>query len=433
MADNVNVTAGAGTTIATDQCGTDHYQRIKLTDGTADSTTPVNVDIGVKANALRVVPADDITDATYIGDIKFGEAEPNSAAILVDTTAIKTAIQLLDNAIDGNYLNVNTNIAGTDIVGGAGVVAAGVQRITLASDDPGVALLTTIDADTGAMVTDLAAIEVLLGTIDTDTGAMAVDLAALEVDLAAIEVLQTTIAGDTTSIDGKITACNTGAVVVASGAITETNSASLAVVGGGTEATALRVTLANDSTGVITVDASNLDIRDLSSASDSILAICAGAVAHDSEDAGSPIKIGAKAVNMDGTEPGTAVAEGDRANNICDTYGRLLCDMAHPNFWTTNTLTYTEAQTNTSLKAAPGAGLSLYITDIIISNGATAGIITILDGSGGTEKAGGYFAVNGGMVCSFKTPIKLTADTALCLTSTSVTTHRVTINGYIAP
>lgn len=33
-----------------------------------------------------------------------------------------------------------------------------------------------------------------------------------------------TIAGDTTSIDGKITACNTGAVVVASGAITETNS-----------------------------------------------------------------------------------------------------------------------------------------------------------------------------------------------------------------
>ena len=37
-----------------------------------------------------------------------------------------------------------------------------------------------------------------------------------------------TIAGDTTSIDGKITACNTGAVVVASGAITETNSGTIA-------------------------------------------------------------------------------------------------------------------------------------------------------------------------------------------------------------
>jgi len=68
--------------------------------------------------------------------------------IKVDTEAIETAVELLDNAVDGNYLNVNANIAGTDIVGGAGAVASGVQRVTLASDDPA--------------VTDLAAIEVLL-------------------------------------------------------------------------------------------------------------------------------------------------------------------------------------------------------------------------------------------------------------------------------
>lgn len=36
-----------------------------------------------------------------------------------------------------------------------------------------------------------------------------------------------TIAGDTTSIDGKITACNTGAVVISSGAVTETNSGAI--------------------------------------------------------------------------------------------------------------------------------------------------------------------------------------------------------------
>ena len=105
-------------------------------------------------------------------------------------------------------LDLGTDGASAPALAGAGVVATGVQRVTLASDDPA--------------VTDLAAIEVLLGTIDTDTS--------------------------------NITACNTGAVVVASGAITETNSASLAVVGGGAEATALRVTLANDSTGVVTVD-----------------------------------------------------------------------------------------------------------------------------------------------------------------------------------
>jgi len=41
MADNVEITAGSGTPIKTDQIGTDHYQRMKLTDGTPDSETLV--------------------------------------------------------------------------------------------------------------------------------------------------------------------------------------------------------------------------------------------------------------------------------------------------------------------------------------------------------------------------------------------------------
>jgi hypothetical protein len=90
MADNVAITAGSGTSIATDDIGGVQYQRVKLGLG-------------------------------------------------ADGTAV-------------------------DAVAGAGVVGTGVQRITLASDDPAVALLTTMDADTGAMVADLAAIEVLLTT-----------------------------------------------------------------------------------------------------------------------------------------------------------------------------------------------------------------------------------------------------------------------------
>lgn len=80
----------------------------------------------------------------------------------------------------------------SQLVGGAGAVAAGVQRVTLASDDPA--------------VVDLAAIEVLitsgnalLTAIDTDTGNIATSVA---------------------SVDGKITACNTGAVVISSGTVT---------------------------------------------------------------------------------------------------------------------------------------------------------------------------------------------------------------------
>lgn len=92
---------------------------------------------------------------------------------------------------------------------------------------------------------------------------------------------------------------------------------------------------------------------------------------------------------------------------------------------------YSSAQTNASVKAAPGAG-SLYITDINISNGATAGNITLLDGSGGTVLFEIYPAINGGVSATLRNPIKLTATTALCITSTTVTTHSVNICGYTA-
>jgi hypothetical protein len=112
--------------------------------------------------------------------------------------------------------------------GGATAALQTTQETTLDAIEvlvtAGNAILSTIDTDTGAMVVDLAAIEISNAAIKVATEASAVDLAALEVlstaanvDLAAIEVLQTTIAGDTSSLDAKITACNTGAVVLAAG------------------------------------------------------------------------------------------------------------------------------------------------------------------------------------------------------------------------
>lgn len=48
-----------------------------------------------------------------------------------------------------------------DAVAGAGAVGTGVQRVTLASDDPAVALLTTIDTDTGNLAGILTAVQTL--------------------------------------------------------------------------------------------------------------------------------------------------------------------------------------------------------------------------------------------------------------------------------
>jgi len=111
--------------------------------------------------------------------IKIDAAAMEALLITIDsdTSAIKTAVELLDNSVDGNYLNVNNNIAGTDIVGGAGTVAAGVQRVTLASNDPAVTLLGTIDSDTNDIKTATEGAQASLADMIYGT-AVAIDISS---------------------------------------------------------------------------------------------------------------------------------------------------------------------------------------------------------------------------------------------------------------
>jgi hypothetical protein len=125
MADNLDITEGTGTTIKTDDIGGVHYQQVKLVDGTLDSTTVIAVDVGAKANALRVAPANDITDATYIGDIKFGESLPagtNAIGKLAANTGVDIGdVDILSIAAgDNNIGNVDivTVPAPLNVVGG---------------------------------------------------------------------------------------------------------------------------------------------------------------------------------------------------------------------------------------------------------------------------------------------------------------------------
>lgn len=91
------------------------------------------------------------------------------------------------------------------------------------------------------------------------------------------------------------------------------------------------------------------------------------------------------------------------------------------------------AQTNNQLIAAAGASVSNCITDVIISNGATAGSVKIVEDTAGTpvdliEIV--YVAINGGAVINLTTPVCGTANTDVGFTSTTVTTHSVTVLGY---
>ena len=156
-----------------------------------------------------------------------------------------------------------------------------------------------------------------------------------------------------------------------------------------------------------------------------------GAVAHDAVDTGNPLKVGFKAKNFDGTEPGTPVAEGDVADGIGDVYGRQFVETAHPNRWVV-TANYAAAQTDTSLKTAPGASLRLYITDIMFScDGAIN--ITLQDEDNTTVLPTVYLGARGGVALNFVTPVPITANKALELDSTQAVNHSVLIMGYTAP
>jgi hypothetical protein len=114
MADNVAITAGSGTNIATDDVAGTHYQRMKLVDGTLDSTTAIASGGGVEAAALRVTVASDSTGVLSVDD--------NGGSLTVDGTV--TA-----NAGTGNFTvaqatagNLNATVTGFSTVGGAAFV-----------------------------------------------------------------------------------------------------------------------------------------------------------------------------------------------------------------------------------------------------------------------------------------------------------------------
>ena len=91
---------------------------------------------------------------------------------------------------------------------------------------------------------------------------------------------------------------------------------------------------------------------------------------------------------------------------------------------------YAGTQTNASVIAAPAAGTKIVIQWICISNGAVAGEHELLNGSAGTIMFDAFLPINTPLFidCS-RAPIVLSAATALCYTSVTSTTSRVSV-GY---
>jgi hypothetical protein len=129
-------------------------------------------------------------------------------------------------------LSLGADGAATDALGGAGAVAAGVQRTTLASDDPAVVALQIIDnavSGSGFNITQLNGTNVTMGNGASGTGVQRVTLANDSTGVIATVSTVTNVATIGTSVTPGTSAAHLGKAVDAVAGASDTGIALLAV------------------------------------------------------------------------------------------------------------------------------------------------------------------------------------------------------------
>jgi hypothetical protein len=159
-----------------------------------------------------------------------------------------------------------------------------------------------------------------------------------------------------------------------------------------------------------------------------------GDVAHSATAAGNPVGISGISQDTDDTAPPNRVdAEGDATRVATDRDGTQFVRTHGPQMWSYH-FDGSTAQTDTSVHAAPGSGLSLYVTSITFSSNAATAINLFFE-EGSTKVLGPFYleAVAGrGMHLVFPTPKKITANTALTFTTSAAIAHAVDVCGFTA-
>jgi hypothetical protein len=239
-------------------------------------------------------------------------------------------------------------------------------------------------------------------------------------------VLQTTIAGDTTSIDGKITACNTGAVVISSGTVTANLSATDNAV------------LDSIAALLATIDA---DTSNITACNTGAVVVSSGTITAVTDITNTVTVDGTVTANLSATDnavldaiaasvAGTATIQ-DGGNSITVDTGASLASLISTS--QDNTDGAEAAATNFD---AGGAGVHNYITSVTICNShaSTNGTVALRDGSAGTVIWQFPAPAGGGATHNFNPPLRQpTANTALYFDpSAAISTISVSISGFQA-
>ena len=159
-----------------------------------------------------------------------------------------------------------------------------------------------------------------------------------------------------------------------------------------------------------------------------------GRYAHNSSSLANPVVLGAEAVEYGTSSTLSKTSEGDNTRLRCTTDGRLLVQDWHPFIWSVLDTT-TSAVTNKSLRAAPGSGRSLFVTDIMFSAETTGYTVKLVEDTGGTpaDKTCTFNVVADETYhIRLSSPIQITANKDLGITTTGANGVQVMINGFTA-
>ena len=159
-----------------------------------------------------------------------------------------------------------------------------------------------------------------------------------------------------------------------------------------------------------------------------------GDVAHDAGVAGNPVLVCGAAQNVDDTAPPNRIStESDATRLATDFDGAVFAHPHGPQVWSYHS-NGSAALTDAAVHAAPGVGLSLYVTDIVCSTGAATAMNIFFEESTTTVLGPWYLeAVAGrGLALHFQTPKKITANTALTVTTSAAIAQSVDVTGFTA-
>ena len=349
---------------------------------------------------------------------------------------------------DGLLVNLGTN---NDITG---TVTANLSATDNAVLDAIAASVAAIDADATTIVGHVDGIEAILGTMDADTGGIltavqliddtvhAEDVAAAAGD-KGIAILAVRRDADSTLVDATNDYANlqvdaNGYLKVeifdGGGSHTVDNAGTFAVqVSSALPAGTNAIGKLAANSGVDIGDVDVLTLPNVTLAAGTNTNEVVGDAAHDAAVAGNPLLQGFEARS---TAP-TAVGSGDAVRALATLLGKQVVypyaipaetwQYAGPNGGITDTA-------DDAIQAAGGAGVRHYLTALTVVNShATVGTeVVIKDGS--TVVHRGYAAAaGGGYALTFPTPLRGTAATALnvaCITTGSATV--VSASGFSA-